>query len=113
MYEIKKQVENADVQAIFTFPAKYADINASIDNNSKIKLPIVIVNDGSGTASIAGIIKFDDLVRDDIEEFSVSQKTDVNYEDTVIMPYSSGTTGLPKSIETSHRCANSDIILNI
>ncbi|EFN62390.1 4-coumarate--CoA ligase 1 [Camponotus floridanus] len=109
MYEIKKQVENADVQAIFTFPAKYADIKSSIDNNSKIKLPIVIVNDGSGTASIAGTIKFDDLVRDDIEEFSVSQKTDVNYEDTVIMPYSSGTTGLPKSIETSHR----NIVVNI
>lgn len=109
MYEIKKQVENADVQAMFTFPAKYADIKSSIENNSKIKLPIVIVNDGSGTASIAGTIKFDDLVRDDIEEFSVSQKTDVNYEDTVIMPYSSGTTGLPKSIETSHR----NIVANI
>ncbi|KMQ88126.1 4-coumarate-- ligase 1, partial [Lasius niger] len=98
-YEIKRQVENADAQAIFTFSAKYADAHASIANNPKIKLPIVIVNDA---ASITGTIKFDDLVRDDIEEFSVSQKTDVNYEDTVLMPYSSGTTGLPKSIETSH-----------
>lgn len=108
-YEIKKQVENTDAQAIFTFPAKYADINTSIENNSKIKLPIVIVNDGSGTASIAKTIKFDDLIRDDIEEFSVSQKINVNYEDTVLMPYSSGTTGLPKSIETSHR----NIVANI
>lgn len=109
MYEIRKQVENADAQAIFTFSAKYADVNASIENNSKIKLPIVIVNDGSGTVSITGTIKFDDLMRDDIEEFSVGQKTDVNYEDTVLMPYSSGTTGLPKSIETSHR----NIVANI
>lgn len=106
-------MENTDAQAIFTFPAKYADINTSIENNSKIKLPIVIVNDGSGTASIANTIKFDDLIRDDIEEFSVSQKINVNYEDTVLMPYSSGTTGLPKSIETSHRCAQTLIALNI
>ncbi|XP_029176425.1 4-coumarate--CoA ligase 1-like isoform X2 [Nylanderia fulva] len=102
-YEIKRQVENADVQAIFTIPAKYADVDASIENNSKIKLPVVIVNDGTDPTSIAGTIKFADLVRDDIEEFSVSQKTDVNYDDTVLMFYSSGTTGLPKSIESTHR----------
>lgn len=111
--EIKKQMENADAQAIFTFPAKYADVNTSIENNSKIKLPIVIVNDGSGTASIAKTIKFDDLIRDDIEEFSVEHKINVNYEDTVLMPYSSGTTGPPKNIETSHRCAQFDSVLNI
>ncbi|XP_072752220.1 uncharacterized protein [Anoplolepis gracilipes] len=108
-YEIKNQVENADVQAIFTFPAKYADVNASIKNNLKIKLPIVIVNGGNDNALIAGTIKFDDLVRDDIEEFSVSQKIDINYEDTILMPYSSGTTGLPKSIENSNR----NIVANI
>ncbi|CAL1687970.1 unnamed protein product [Lasius platythorax] len=108
-YEIKRQVENADAQAIFTFSAKYADVHASIENNPKIKLPIVIVNDA---ASITGTIKFDDLVRDDIKEFSVSQKTDVNYEDTVLMPYSSGTTGLPKSIETSHRNVVANILQN-
>lgn len=114
IFEIKKQIENADAQAIFTFPAKYADVNTSIENNSKIKLPIVIVNDGSGgTASIAKTIKFDDLIRDDIEEFSVGHKINVNYEDTVLLPYSSGTTGAPKNIETSHRCAQSDNVLNI
>ncbi|XP_050451590.1 uncharacterized protein LOC126851547 isoform X1 [Cataglyphis hispanica] len=109
IFEIKKQIENADAQAIFTFPAKYADVNTSIENNSKIKLPIVIVNDGSDTASIAKTIKFDDLIRDDIEEFSVGHKINVNYEDTVLMPYSSGTTGMPKNIETSHR----NIVANI
>jgi len=37
VYEIKRQLENTEAQAIFTFPAKYADIIASIKKNSKIK----------------------------------------------------------------------------
>jgi 4-coumarate--CoA ligase len=103
MYEIKKQLENTETQAIFTFPTKYADVKASIENNSKIRLPIVIVNDGTGVGSISGTIRFDDLIRDDIEDFSVSQKTGVSCEETVLLPYSSGTTGLPKGVELSHR----------
>ncbi|XP_071582708.1 uncharacterized protein [Temnothorax nylanderi] len=102
-YEIKRQLENVDAQAIFTFPAKYVDIKASIEKNSKIRLPIVIVNDGTDASSISGTIKLDDLMRDDIEDFSVSQKTGISCEDIVFLPYSSGTTGMPKGIETSHR----------
>lgn len=105
VHEIKRHLKTADVQAIFTFPAKYADIQASIENNSKIKLPIVLVNDADATP-ISGIIKFDDLIRDDIEDFSMNQETGVDYEDTVLMPFSSGTTGLPKGVELTHRYAN-------
>ncbi|KYM95989.1 PREDICTED: 4-coumarate--CoA ligase [Cyphomyrmex costatus] len=113
IYEIKRQLENADVQAIFTIPTKYADIKTSIEKNSKIKLPIVIVNDGTNAGSISGTIQLDDLMRDDIEDFSISQKTGISYEDTVLLPYSSGTTGLPKGVETSHKNIVANIIQNI
>ncbi|KYM88422.1 putative 4-coumarate--CoA ligase 3 [Atta colombica] len=109
IYEIKRQLENADAQAIFTFPGKYIDIKASIEKNSKIKLPIIIVNDGTNASSISGTIQLNDLIRDDIEDFSISQKTGISCEDTVFLPYSSGTTGLPKGVESSHR----NIVVNI
>lgn len=104
--EIKTQLENADVQAVFTFPAKFTDVQKSIEKNSKIKLPIVIVDNGTDAAPIPETIKLDDLMHDNIEEFSKSQKTDVSYDDTVILPSSSGTTGPPKIVEIAHRCAN-------
>ncbi|XP_012227367.2 uncharacterized protein [Linepithema humile] len=102
-HEIAKLLDTADAQAVFTFPSKFTDVQMSIKKNSKIKLPIVIVNDGTGAASISGTIKLDDLMHDNIEEFSISQKTDVNYDDAVILPCSSGTTGLPKVVEITHR----------
>ncbi|XP_018377246.1 PREDICTED: 4-coumarate--CoA ligase 1 [Trachymyrmex cornetzi] len=108
-YEIKRQLENADTRAIFTFPAKYTDIKACIEKNSKIKLPIIIVNDGTNASSISGTIQLNDLMRDDIEDFSISQKTEISCEDTVFLPYTSGTTGLPKGVESSHK----NIVVNI
>ncbi|XP_067211009.1 uncharacterized protein [Linepithema humile] len=107
-HEITKLLDTADAQAVFTFPAKCTVVEKSIAKNSKIKLPIVIVNDGTA-ASISGTIKLDDLMHDNIEEFSISQKTGVSYNDTVILPCSSGTTGLPKVVEITHR----NIVANI
>lgn len=105
MYEIKRMLELSDAKAIITLSTKYPDIQASIKENSKIKLPIIIVNDSIEKASIPGTINLADLMRDDVEEFSVSQKVDISSEDTVLLPFSSGTTGLPKGVQLCHRYA--------
>ncbi|EFN75708.1 4-coumarate--CoA ligase 1, partial [Harpegnathos saltator] len=109
VYEIKNFLKLSDTKAVITSPAKHADVQASIKENPNIKLPIIIANDSIDTTSISGTIKFTDLIRDDIEEFSISQTTGVSPEDTVYLPYSSGTTGLPKGVELRHR----NIVTNI
>lgn len=106
VHEIKRQLEQSDAKAVITWPMKYADVQASIKENSKIKLPIIIANDSTESVLIPGTIKLDDLMRDDIEEFSVSQKTGVSSEDTIFLPFSSGTTGMPKGVQLSHRYTN-------
>jgi len=64
------------------------------------------VNDGTGADSISGTIQLNDLMRDDTEDFSINQKTKISCEDTVFLSYSSGTTGMPKGVETIHKCVN-------
>ncbi|XP_020294512.1 4-coumarate--CoA ligase 1-like isoform X2 [Pseudomyrmex gracilis] len=107
VYEIRRQIKDTDVRAIFTNSVKCADVQASIETNSHIKLPIIVANDGTESASIPGTIDLNDLIRDDIEDFN--KKCDVTAEDTVVLAFSSGTTGLPKAVETRHR----NIVVNI
>ncbi|XP_015179941.1 PREDICTED: 4-coumarate--CoA ligase 1 [Polistes dominula] len=106
--EIMKQIENSETKAIFTNPLIYPTVKKSIENNSQIKLPIIIVNDGSGSIP-SGTINFNDFMKEDIEEFTKNHKTGVNPEDDVFLLYSSGTTGLPKGVQLSHR----NIVANI
>ncbi|XP_014476031.1 PREDICTED: 4-coumarate--CoA ligase 1-like [Dinoponera quadriceps] len=103
VYEIKRYLELSDAKAVITWSAKYADAQASVRENPNIKLPIIIANDSIDSTVIPGTIKLTDLMRDDIEEFSVSQKTGVSFEADVYMPFSSGTTGLSKGVQLSHR----------
>lgn len=100
--EIMKQIRDSETSAIFTNPLIYPTIKKSIENNSKIKLPIIVVNDGSGSIP-SGTINLNDLMKEGIEEFSKNQKTGVNPEDDIFLLYSSGTTGLPKGVQLTHR----------
>ncbi|XP_046823633.1 4-coumarate-CoA ligase 1-like isoform X1 [Vespa crabro] len=107
--EIKKQLENSETSAIFTNPLLYSVVKKSIENNPRIKLPIIIVDDGSGSIP-SGTINLNDFMRDDIEEFSKNQRTNVDPEDDVFLPYSSGTTGIPKGVQLSHRNITANIL---
>ena len=102
-YEIRRQLDSSEATAIFTLPSKYAAVVKSIADNRMVKLPIIVIDDGNNQIP-DGSINFRDMVRDDIDEFAKSgQEIGINPEDTFMLPYSSGTSGLPKGVELSHR----------
>ncbi|XP_034941449.1 4-coumarate--CoA ligase 1-like [Chelonus insularis] len=102
--EIKRQLVISDSKAVITMPFKYSTVTESISDNKSIKLPIIMIEDGTGPVP-SGTINFKDLISDNVEEFEkTGQKTEQNpNEDAFLLPCSSGTTGLPKCIELTQR----------
>lgn len=100
---MRLQMKKSEASAVVTVPSKHSTVAASIADNPNVKLPIIVIEEGNGTAA-EGTIKFADLIKNDIDEFSrTGEKTGGDAEDTFLLPYSSGTSGLPKGVELSHR----------
>lgn len=102
--EINKQLENSETAAVVTVPSRYPVVAESINGIESIRHPVIIIQDGSAPVPSAGI-DFNDLIADGLPEFEkIGENIGLNAtNDTVLLPYSSGTTGLPKGVELTHR----------
>ncbi|CAG5096304.1 Similar to 4CLL1: 4-coumarate--CoA ligase-like 1 (Arabidopsis thaliana) [Cotesia congregata] len=103
--EIKKQLENSEAAAVVTLSSNYPIVAESIKGNSVIRLPIIVIEEKTDSPTPENSINFKDLTGDGVEEFEkTGLQTERNPEtDTIFLPYSSGTTGLPKGVELTHR----------
>ncbi|XP_044743686.1 4-coumarate--CoA ligase-like [Chrysoperla carnea] len=104
--EIRRQFENADTKAIVT-------ISLLLDV-AKIVGPML--KDYKGTIHIGGedepdknIFGLESLLTQEYDDVTLPQ---VKPEDIAILPYSSGTTGLPKGVELTHRNLVANLVQN-
>ncbi|XP_060530106.1 uncharacterized protein LOC132704261 [Cylas formicarius] len=103
--EISRQLKDSSTKAVITIPEMYENVTVAIEKLQK-KLPIICINTQSGQSLPQGAINFNEFANNviDIPDFENAEASDLAF-----LPYSSGTTGLPKGVELSH----SNIVSNL
>uniref|UniRef100_V5GTJ7 Luciferin 4-monooxygenase n=1 Tax=Anoplophora glabripennis TaxID=217634 RepID=V5GTJ7_ANOGL len=103
--EISRQLSDSSSKAIITFTDLYATAKSAA-NLSKRQLPIVTIKSKNDELLPEGAIIFNELLdsKIDLPDFQPGSADDI-----AILPYSSGTTGLPKGVQLTHR----NIVSNI
>ncbi|XP_020279535.1 4-coumarate--CoA ligase 1-like [Pseudomyrmex gracilis] len=106
--EISRQMLKANVKAVITStviaPTALAATKACLPPGT----PFIVIDDKTGPIP-EGSIPFDDLITRGKSLSPV--KLDATCDDIVVLPFSSGTTGLPKGVMLTHRNLISNIVM--
>jgi len=107
--EISRQLRDCQPKAIVTLSATYRTVQEAIKLTGTQANPLIIIAPGLEPASDipAGTVDLRQMLQDGINISDV--RFTGNIDDTAVLPYSSGTTGLPKGVMLSHRNLVSNI----
>lgn len=90
----------SSAKTIVALPENLKTIKDAL-NIAKLDIPIIVVKT-NGAPTPEGTICFNELSEDVHADTNVLKKVRRNPNDICFLPYSSGTTGLPKGVELSH-----------
>ncbi|KAL6429828.1 hypothetical protein ACFW04_007596 [Cataglyphis niger] len=107
--EMSKQLLRVKAQAVITSSSIASTTLAATRACLPPKAPFIVIDDKTGSIP-DGSIPFDDLITRGKSLPLVSTNTTCN--DTAVIPFSSGTTGLPKGVMLTHRNLVSNIAMN-
>ncbi|XP_018576358.1 4-coumarate--CoA ligase 1-like [Anoplophora glabripennis] len=97
--EIKKQLVLSKAKALFGVAERETELRSVCDN---LKIPIIAVKVHQNTSLSTGTINFFDYVTAKQQNFDEIYTKSVTPDDVVLLPFSSGTTGLPKGVQLTH-----------
>jgi long-subunit acyl-CoA synthetase (AMP-forming) len=101
--EITRQLRDTQPKGIVTLSAIFPTVQEAIKLSGTHPKPLIVIAPGLETASDipVGTVDLRQMLQDDIDASGVRFTGTI--DDIVALPYSSGTTGLPKGVMLSHR----------
>jgi len=107
--EISRQLKDCQPNAIVTLSTIFHTVQEAIKLTGTQTKPLIIIAPGlESTSDIpAGTVDLRQMLQDSVDISDV--RFTGNIDDTAVLPYSSGTTGLPKGVMLSHRNVVSNI----
>lgn len=111
--EVAYQLSDSQVKAVYCEASNVNNIKRACELANLNEIKIIALKSKGDQSIPAGAINFEELVNPANLNLSEASKfnDDTNLDETVIIPYSSGTTGLPKGVMTTHKSfvANTEV----
>ena len=101
--EISRQLRDCQAKTVVTLSAIFHTVQEAIKLTGTQAKPLVIIAPGIESASDipAGTVDLRQMLQDGIDTLDV--RSTAKFDATAVLPYSSGTTGLPKGAMLTHR----------